>query len=252
MSPPELARDAPVVNVLQPVAVDFGPRNFGDEARTAPSGERLERRACHLVHATEPLRRDQRLDHRAAPIATRDGEFVILDPFEQPKFAEALDHTLARFIPVQSGELRSCRFGHARVLVHDDDVRQVVSTPHLVVVRIMRRRDLDRARAEVRVNRFVGDDRDLAPDERQNHRLADQLAITFVVRIDRHRRVAEHGLGARGGDRDAPIASFDRILQVVELALKRLLFNFEIGKRRLILRTPVDDVIAAVDQSLFV
>ena len=46
----------------------------------------------------------------------------------------------------------------------------------------------------------VADDRDLAPGQRQLDLLADPLVEALVVGVHRHRGVAEHRLGPRGGD----------------------------------------------------
>ena len=64
----------------------------------------------------------------------------------------------------------------------------------------MGRGDLHRARAFFGIGIFIGDDRNLPPDQRQDDMLADQMRVAFVVRMHRDRGVAKHRLGARGGD----------------------------------------------------
>ena len=77
MAPPELARDAPVADVLHPV-----------EERLVPVvGDELDAAFVHRVHGFvgqrlgfhEPLRGDQRLHDGAAAIALADGQRVRLD-----------------------------------------------------------------------------------------------------------------------------------------------------------------------------
>jgi len=46
------------------------------------------------------------------------------------------------------------------------DEGQVVAAPHLEVVEVVRRRDLDRAGAFLRIGIFIGDDRDAPADQR--------------------------------------------------------------------------------------
>ena len=60
-------------------------------------------------------------------------------------------------------------------LVEHADLRQVVPPADLEIVEVVRRRDLDRARAFFRIGIFVGDDRNAAADQRQDHVLADQM-----------------------------------------------------------------------------
>ena len=70
------------------------------------------------------------------------------------------------------------------------------------VVEVVRRGDLHRARAELGVGVFVGDDRDAAADERQDHVLADEVLVALVLGVHGDAGVAEHGLGTGGGDDD--------------------------------------------------
>ena len=55
------------------------------------------------------------------------------------------------------------------------DERQIVTAPDLEIVEIVRRRDLHRAGALLRIGILVGDDRNAAADERQDRVLADQM-----------------------------------------------------------------------------
>jgi hypothetical protein len=72
-----------------------------------------------------------------------------------------------------------------------------------VVVEVVGRGDLDDAGAELAVDVVVGDDRDVALAQGQAHRLADQVGVALVFRVHHHGHVAEHGLGAGGGDGEA-------------------------------------------------
>ena len=79
----------------------------------------------------------------------------------------------ARLEPVLA-RVRPRLGGHLPVLVDHHDLRQVVPLAHLEVVRIVRRRHLDRAGAERRIDELIGHDRELAPDDRQAHRASDR------------------------------------------------------------------------------
>ena len=129
----------------------------------------------------------------------------------------------------------------------------------LEVVEVVRRRDLDRARALLGIGIFVGDDRNFAPDQRQDHVLADERLVALVVRMHRDRGVAQHGLRPRGGDDDEgrrivriESLAFDRIAQVPEVALGLDLHHFQIGNRGEQLGVPVDQPLVLVDQPLAV
>ena len=98
----------------------------------------------------------------------------------------------------------------------------------LEVVRVVRRRHLDRAGAEGRIDVLVGDDRDRPVGQRQRDLGADQVLVPLVVGMHRHGGVAEHRLGAGGGhdDRRVTVAVADRdqlavVLGVVDLDVAR-------------------------------
>ena len=81
MPPPELARDAPIANIFEPLQQDGAlivGHNF-DQAREddfcTGFGERL--------HFHEPLRRDARFDDGFAAVACADGVSVLSDFFQQ-------------------------------------------------------------------------------------------------------------------------------------------------------------------------
>ena len=81
---------------------------------------------------------------------------------------------------------------------------QLVPLADLEVVEVVRRRDLHRARALLGIGILVGDDRDLAPDQRQRHLGAGlhQRRVALVLGMHGNRRVAQHRLRPRGGDDD--------------------------------------------------
>ena len=98
--------------------------------------------------------------------------------------------------------------GETALLVEHADLRQAVPLADLEVVEVVRRRDLDRARALFGIGVVVADDRDAAADQRQDHVLADQMSEPLVLRMHRNRGIAQHGLGPRGRHHDE--ASRDR------------------------------------------
>ena len=130
--------------------------------------------------------------------------------------------------------------------------------PDLEIVRVVRRRHLHHARAERRVHEIVGDDRDLTFGEGEEGLPADQVLVPLVLRVHRYGGIAQHRLRTRGGDdeellggRGLPLVQ-DRVLDVPELAVLFAVVHLVVGDRRVVLRAPVDDVLAAVDQSILV
>ena len=124
------------------------------------------------------------------------------------------------------------------LLIEHADLRQIVPLADLEIVEVVRRRHLHRARAFFRIGIFVGDDRNLSPDQRQDHVLADQMRVALIVRMHRDRGIAEHGLRPRGGDHDEARGIFgteglalQRIAQIPQAALDLDLLHLEIGNR---------------------
>ena len=141
------------------------------------------------------------------------------------------------------------------LLIEHADLRQIVPPADLEIVEVVRRRDLDRARAFFRIGIVVGDDRNSASDQRQNHMLADQVRVALIVRMHRDRAVAEHGLGPRGRDDDEGRGivgiegfAFERIAQIPQAALDLGLLHLEIGNRGQQRRIPVHQPLVFVDQ----
>ncbi len=121
---------------------------------------------------------------------------------------------------------------------------------HLEVAGIVERRDLHQAGAELAVHRGVGHERQPAADQRQHRRLAVEMGVALVVRMQGHGRVAEHRLRAGRRHHDALVAPLHRIGDVVELARHRLHLHFEVGDGGAEGGRPVDHVLAAGDEPL--
>ena len=156
--------------------------------------------------------------------------------------------------------------------VHDVDRREAVALADVPVVEVVGGGDLDGAGAFLRVGVGVGDDGDGAADQRQADGLADEVGVAGVVGVDGDAGVAEHGLGAGGGD-DEVVAVFpvggaavvveggrvavgravlQRVAQAPEVALLLDLLDLEVGDGGLEVRVPVDQALAAVDQAAVV
>ena len=70
MSPPQLARNAPVIDVGHPVQIDVA-EVFRDN-RNLASLDGLARAVRQRLDLDEPLLRQPRLDHRTAAVALSD------------------------------------------------------------------------------------------------------------------------------------------------------------------------------------
>ena len=177
---------------------------------------------------------------------------MLLDPGQEAQLLHALHDRLAAGVAVHAVELGAGVGVHGAVVVHHVHHGQAVAQAALVVVRIVGRGDLHRARPEGRIDELVPDQGDLAADDGQDDRLAEQGRVALVLRMDRHGGVAQHGLGAGGGHGDAARAVGEGVAEVPELALLLLVDDLLVGEGRAGLRAPVDDPVALVDQPLLV
>ena len=204
--------------------------------------ERFDRAFGHLVHPDEPLLLDHRLDGRPAAVMGPDGMGVRHYLDEQAELLQILDHGLAGLVAVHAGIL-AAQVVHGRVVIENIDLLEVVALAHLKVVGVVSRRDLDAAGPEFLIDVRVGDDRDLAVRQRQLQRLADDVGVALVVRIDRHGRIAKQGLWTGRRDLDeAAFLSDHRIIDVPEKAVLVLVLDLGVRDRRLAHRAPVDDL----------
>jgi hypothetical protein len=247
VAPPELARDAPVLDVHEPLVVDLGPL-VGHETRVALR-HRREARLGHAVHAHEPLVGEHRLDHGVGALRAGLHELVGLGAFHEPRGFKIGEDLLAGNEAVEPAIGRRRVLVHLRVEREDVHQRQAVPHAHLVVVEVVGRGDLDHAGAELAIDVCVGDDRDQAIGERQAHLPAHELRVALVLGMHRDGGVTEHRLGARRGDNHMAAAILEGVLEVPEVAVLLARFDLEVRDRGLQHRIPVDEPLAAIDEA---
>ncbi len=252
VAPPQLTADAPVLEVLHPGGVGLRPARGVEGDLAGVDG--VERRPLELVDGDEPLLGQPRLQGGVATVAVHDGVVVVLDMVEQVVLLEPLDDGLAALLAGHTGELAVALNDH-RVLVEDVNLRQVVSLTHSVVVGVVGRGDLDEAGAKVGIDMPILKDGDLAVDDRQHDGLTHEGGLLEVLRGDGNARVAEHGLGACGGDDDVVLAVDrlgQRVAQVPQVALLVLVLGLVVRDGGGAVGAPVDDTLAAINQAVVV
>ncbi len=245
VAPPQLARDAPVVEVVDPVEVALLHLHRVD--RDAAVADRVTGGLGEGLDLDPPLEGQARLDGGAAARAVPDGVQVrALLRDDATLLAQRADDRGTGLVAVQAEE--GAVDGDDTVLVHDRHVGQVVALPDGEVVRVVRRGHLDAAGAELRVDVGVRDDGDRAVGQRELDELADQVLVALVVGVDGDGRVTEHRLGAGGGDDEGVLAL--PVLDGDELARVLLVLHLDVGDGRQTAGAPVDDALGAVDQAV--
>ena len=259
VAPPQLPADAPVVHVVDPAEV--AGRHLRRMQPGAAVPHRVARRTGQRADPDEPLQGQPRFDRRAATLAVPHRVQVRPDLGHDPALlAQRRDYGRAGLEAVQPLE-RAVRRDHAALVQHGQ-AGQAVPPADLEVVRIVRRGDLHRAGAERRVDVLIGDHRDPPAGQRQLHLAADQVPVPVVIGVHGHRGVAQHRLGAGGGDHDrvriplrggvggaSPRAN-TAVADRDQLALVLAVVHLDVGQRGQAARAPVDDPLGAVDKAV--
>ncbi len=248
VAPPQLPADTPGLDIAHPGEVGVLPllRHELDVAVL----DSLDGGLGHLPCVHVPLPGEKRFDDDAGPVAARHLERVILDFLEQSQCLEVDHDTLARREAVHAAVGFRRGVADGGVLGQDVDHGQAVAAAHFVVVEVVRRGDLHATGAEFPVHVLVGDYRYFPVGQWQQHGAADEVRVAFVLRVNRHRGIAEHGLGACRGHHEMALAAGQRVAEVPQVALSLLGNDFEIGYGRMQRRVPVHQPLAAVDQAL--
>ena len=142
--------------------------------RTLPVAHGGDGRRGELLHAAEPLQRDERLDAGAERSQWPTECTVRLLLAQQAALAQVLDHLLLGLGHRQTRVALARLVGHVPVEADHGDLGEAVAAPDLEVVRVVARGDLERAGAEGEVDVVVGHDRHVALGQRHDRALADQ------------------------------------------------------------------------------
>ena len=248
VAPPQLARDAPVVHVVDPVEVALGHLLRGGSctrpSRTASpaacaSGPTLTHHCMDSRGSMVVLQREQcptecvygRFSATIRPCARRAATMAErASKRSRPWNGPWTVMTPRSSMTVSAG--RSCRWPIAKSFGSCAGVTLTAPVPNSGSTCVVR------------------DDRDRTVGERQLDPLADQVRVPLVVGVDRDRGVTEHRLGAGGRDDDGVLAL--AVPDGDQLAVVVLVLHLDVGDGRQAARAPVDDALGAVDQPVVV
>ena len=122
----------------------------------------------------------------------------------------------------------------------------------LKVVRIVRGGNLHNARTLGHIRVLIAHNRNFLIKQRQNHVATVQMRIARILRIDRHRRITQHGFGTRSREFQLLAGLLDRIQQMPKMSVLLLVLHLGVRDRRVTMRAPVDHTVTAVNKSLLV
>ena len=258
MSPPDLAGDAPVAQILHPVEVgcveavrhqpDVSGTHDGDEHFTQAALLPLPRNHG-LVDIDEPLLADLRLNGTAAPAVEGFAVGVAFIRVHQQPLALELFHDFRTCLINAHACKFLCDGQQFSVEIDDRFLVESMAFGDFKVRVVMPRGDGHHARSEFRIHRLVLDDRG-------NHRPVDPLAlegvtvlelgIALVLRMHDDILVAELGFRAHRADLEGSV------LEGVEGRLHLLAVHLVIRDVGVQFGIPVDAARPPVDQSRLV
>ena len=200
MPPPQLARDAPVADVVHPLDSKSWHQLSGTNSMRPLSTASIAFSASgfiftnHCVETSGSTTSSQRSHFADAERCNPRSST------STPDVSRVRHHPLARFEAVEP-RIRAGRGRHARIRRRSPESAAGCGACRL-------RNRWDRARASSSPRRCRTSDRpsrpamigNLAVHQRQPDCLAMQVAIARVLRVDRDRGIAQHGLRARGRD----------------------------------------------------
>src|ERR1035438_9111281 len=169
MAPPELAADAPVVDVLHPVEIGLLVFLGGEVDRLFSIRSRLDGGDGYIgegLNLDEPLRGEARLYDGFAAVAVAYVADVILDAREELPLFQILDYLFTCSITVKAG-VRAAFGVDVAGIVHHVNGGKIVTCPKRKVVGIVGRGYFHRASAEFEADPFIEDDGDFAGHQRK-------------------------------------------------------------------------------------
>ena len=166
-------------------------------------------------------------------------------------FFQVSHNSFSRLIPLHTGVF-SAIFIDGGIVVHDVDLRQVVTFAHLKVVGVVSRRDLYSAGSKFLVYVIVCHNGDLPVYQRQDRCFSYNIFVSFILRMYGNGGIAKHGLRTGGRDLQIVVGSHDGVFDVPEMSFLFLMLHFRIRKGSLTYRTPVDDPGTFVNVAFFV
>ena len=247
--PPDLAADAPVLDVFHPVEISLGPTLRIEFDRAV--ADRLDCGFGEFVHFDEPLFAEHGLDRHAPALRVADRMNEIFYFVKQSELFHVRHNLFAAFKTVHAFVF-ACAFIHLRILCEHVDEVKIMAQTDLEVVRVVCGSDLYAAGSFFGIGMLVFNDRNFTVRERKIDSFSDKVLISGIADRHRDRGISEHGFRTGCGNDQKAGTIGQRIFEVIELAVFLLVDDFLIGERRFGNGAPVDHALAAFDISLVV
>ena len=174
---------------------------------------------------------------------------VILNAHQEPHRVKFCNNLFARLIAIQTLKFSAICVDR-RIIIHDIDLRQMMTFTDFKIVRVMSGRNLYHTRPKIFLHIGISNNRDLTVNKRNLHHLSHQMRIAFILRVNRDRRIAKHGFRAGCRKFKKFFRPNHRIFNMPEMSILLLVLHLRVRDGSLAYRTPVDNAGTLVDKPL--
>mmetsp|Transcript_15329 Transcript_15329/g.28931 ORF Transcript_15329/g.28931 Transcript_15329/m.28931 type:complete len:357 (-) Transcript_15329:484-1554(-) len=214
VSPPQLPRDAPLLNVFQPVVPSLVVELGEDLQLAFPQG--FDAPVCQIFAVHPPLRLQVGLNDVLGSGAEAQPHFVRLLSDPQALLLQRLFHGAAGFKAMLALEVATVLVDLA-VLCEHVDLLQAVPDTSLEVIVVVCRRDFHAASPKLLVHHGVCNYHHFPVwEERVFKLLPVEGLVPLILRVNSHGGVTKHGLQTRGGHDQSILRSLDGILELAK------------------------------------
>ena len=196
---------------------------------------RLSRHACQLRHLDKPLQAQARLNRLTGALRVANRVHVRAHLLHNaPLLRQRLAHRHAGLFAAHAIKL-GASVRNAALLIHDDRHIQIVAQTHLIVIRVMRRRDLHRAGTQLTVHVIISDHLQLQViAERVIKLLANQMGVALILRVNRNSNIPQHRLHTSGCNHQVRLIIIERaVADGDKLTLNVLVHHLNVRHRSL-------------------
>ena len=248
MAPPELAGNAPVVNIFHPIQVSLG-KTLGHELDAAVFYH-INGWPGQGLHLYKPLGAGQRFHDGTAAIAAANIMIIGLHFNQITLLFQILHNGFPCLIAVHAVVFAAV--DDLSILIDALHLLQVVAQSDLIVVRVVAGSHLNGTGPEAEFHVVVSHDGELSTDQRKNRIFADEMPIALVIRMNCDAGIAQHGLRAGRGYDELFVGVLNGIADVPEMTGHILVLHFGVRERGAAVGAPVDDPAAFVDQAFLI
>mmetsp|Transcript_33974 Transcript_33974/g.53023 ORF Transcript_33974/g.53023 Transcript_33974/m.53023 type:complete len:257 (-) Transcript_33974:1016-1786(-) len=210
MTPPQLTTDTPIADVVEPIE----PRLFvlfrNDLQFLISDG--IGGSLGHGIAVDVPLGGDHGFENVSRSRAKTETHLVGFFSFEQALFIQSLFHRNTSVISHHSLEFISTMMINRSIRRQYGNKFQIMTLSTFVIVRIVRRGNLDGSRTKTHIDQLgVGHDRNASSRKGMNHEFPVQMRVPRIFWMDGHGGISQHGFQTCRGDDQLFVTVFHRI-----------------------------------------